>query len=241
VSIFERILSRLEGQRTPTDRVAETTWMADEMVRCYEMDMLCWYIVYGRTGAGKSTYAIMSLAQALGKLGYGVGWDNVDKRIVFTLEDLLRYFKMVELHPPNNRERDVGVILDDAGVHFHAYKAFIDRELTMRMTSVLQLARVYTSNIIITTPNPNFILRMMRIIPDTYFIGVVRRTFTTATAGVYRVKFHPPSTLTSKKIVVEEYSLKMPFKDRYDRKRALYLKEQLMEYERLLRERGGME
>ena len=231
MSIFERILSRLERQRVPTDRVAGVTWMADEIVKCYEMDMLCWYIIYGRTGAGKSTYAIMSFAQATEVLGHNVDWEYMDKHIVFTLEDLLQYFKMVE----NERRRGLGVILDDAGVHFHSYKAFTDRELTMRITSVLQLARIYTSNIIITTPNPNFILRMMRIIPDTYFIAIARRA-TTAVAGVYLVKFYPPSRLTSKKIVVEEYTLKMPFKDKYDRKRAWYLKEQLIKYEQLLQE-----
>ena len=231
VRFFERLLARFEREREVDRSVSTETWMSNEIVECHKMDMLCWYIVYGRTGAGKSTYAIMSLAQAAERIGYNVSWDFIDDHLVFSMEDLLMYFKRVE----DEGDRDVGVVVDDAGVHFHAYKAFTDKKTVMTLSSVLQLARIYTANIIFTTPNPNFILNMLRAIPDTYFVAIKRTAESTAAAGIYRINFYPPSRLRAKKIISEEYPLKMPFKKRYDVKRAMYLKEQLVIYEQLLK------
>jgi len=53
ISSFSQLLYEVELDHSPAERVHTETWLAQEMVRCYKLDLLCWYIVYGMTRAGK--------------------------------------------------------------------------------------------------------------------------------------------------------------------------------------------
>jgi len=222
LGFMEKLLRELESNRTAVDvkKVYEETWLAQEMVRCHRMDLLCWYIVYGRTGAGKSTYAVMSLAEAARSLGFEVDWSFLDRRIIFSPDEVYKYFEAVKMELGD--KRDVGLIMDDAGVHFHAYKFFTNIEFAERISSLLQVARVYTANIVVTTPNITFILRMLRSIPETYYIPVARRGTNTAVAAVYVLKIYPPNRLRARKLLVEEFDLAMPYHEEYQEKRRWY-------------------
>jgi hypothetical protein len=224
---FRRLLYEVEMDHSPAERVHTETWLAQEMVRCYKLDLLCWHIVYGMTRAGKSTYAIASLTMAARKVGERVNWEFLDKRVVFDVDEILAYFEMVGERRRVGARKDVGVVFDDAGVHLHAYKAFHERKFAERISSLLQVAGVYTANIIITTPSPNFVLKMVREMDDMKFILINRRTETTSVATVYRLKFSPPRRLVAKKMVREEFDLKMPFLDRYMEKRVAYTDQQI--------------
>jgi hypothetical protein len=235
---FRKLLYEVELDHSPAQRVYSETWLAQEMVRCYKLDLLCWYVVYGMTRAGKSTYAIMSLAMAARKVGERVNWEFLDERIVFDLDEILAYFEMARDRKYSESRKDIGVIFDDAGVHLHAYKAFHERKFVERISALLQVAGVYTANIIITTPSPNFVLKMVREMDDMKFILVNRRTETTSIATIYRLKFSPPRRLVAKKMVREEFDLKMPFLDKYMEKRTAYTDQQiLMLREHLVKEK----
>jgi len=227
LSSFRQLLYEVEVDHSPAERVHTETWLAQEMVRCYKLDLLCWYIVYGMTRAGKSTYAIMSLATAARKVGEKVDWEYIDRRVVFDVNEIQAYFEMARVERRVAGKKDIGVVFDDAGVHLHAYKAFHERRFVERISSLLQVAGVYTANIVITTPSPDFVLRLIRAMDDTKFILVTRRSADTSIATVYRVKFYPPRRLTARKMVREEFDLAMPYIDRYMEKRMAYTDQQI--------------
>jgi hypothetical protein len=224
---FRQLLYEVEVDHSPAERVHTETWLAGEMVRCYKMDLLCWHIVYGMTRAGKSTYAIMSLDTAARKVGEKVNWDFIDKRVVFDVSEIQAYFEMAKKIRKEVGGKDIGVVFDDAGVHLHAYKAFHERKFVERVSSLLQVAGVYTANIVITTPSPDFVLRLIRAMDDIKFILITRRSEDTAIATIYRLRFYPPRKLMSKKVVREEFDLNMPYIDRYMEKRMAYTDQQI--------------
>jgi hypothetical protein len=234
LSSFRQLLYEVEVDHSPAERVHNETWLAGEMVRCYKMDLLCWYIVYGMTRAGKSTYAIMSLATAARKVGEKVDWGFVDRRVVFDVNEIQAYFEMARVKRRTTGEKDVGVVFDDAGVHLHAYKAFHERRFVERMSSLLQVAGVYTANIVITTPSPDFVLRLIRAMDDIKFILIVRRSEDTAIATIYRLRFYPPRRLMSRKVVREEFDLNMPYVDMYMEKRMAYTDQQIAMLQKFL-------
>jgi len=125
-------------------------------------------------------------------------------------------------------------VFDDAGVHLHAYKAFHKREFVERISALLQVAGVYTANIIITTPSPNFVLKMIREMNEMKLILVSRRTETTSIATVYNLKFNPPRRLVAKKMVREEFDLDMPYIGKYVEKRRGYTDQQILALRRYL-------
>jgi hypothetical protein len=228
ISSFRQLLYEVEMDHSPAERVHNETWLASEMVRCYRMDLLCWYIVYGMTRAGKSTYAIMSLATAARKVGEKVDWNFIDKRVVFDVNEIQAYFEMARIkRRVVGAGKDIGVVFDDAGVHLHAYKAFHERKFVERISSLLQVAGVYTANIVITTPSPDFVLRLIRAMDDIKFIPIARRSEDTAIATVYRLRFYPPRRLMAKKMLREEFDLAMPYLDRYMEKRMAYTDQQI--------------
>jgi hypothetical protein len=227
VNSFRQLLYELEMDHSPAERVHNETWLANEMVRCYKLDLLCWYIVYGATRAGKSTYAIKSLDTAARKVGERVNWDFIDKRVVFDVNEILAYFEKAKKKREVAGEKDIGVVFDDAGVHLHAYKAFHERRFVERISSLLQVAGVYTANIVITTPSPDFVLRLIRVMDDIKFILITRRSEITSIATIYRLRFYPPKRLTPKKVVREEFVLEIRYIDEYMRKRMAYTDQQI--------------
>jgi hypothetical protein len=234
ISSFRQLLYEVEVDHSPAERVHNETWLAGEMVRCYKMDLLCWYIVYGMTRAGKSTYAIMSLATAAKMAGVvrkRVNWDFINKRVVFDIDEILAYFEMVRDRRKGRQtlraRKDIGVVFDDAGVHLHAYKAFHERRFVERISSLLQVAGVYTANIVITTPSPSFVLKIVREMDEMKIVLVTRRSETTSIATVYRLKFYPPRRLMAKKMLREEFDLKMPHLDKYMKRRIDYTDQQV--------------
>jgi hypothetical protein len=224
---FKQLLYEVEMDHSPAERVHTETWLSQEMVKCYKMDLLCWYLVYGMTRAGKSTYAITSLDTAARKVGEKVDWEFIDRRVVFDVNEIQAYFEMARVKRRVAGKKDIGVVFDDAGVHLHAYKAFHARRFVERISALLQVAGVYTANIVITTPSPDFILRLIRAMDDIKFILVTRRSVDTSVATVYRVKFYPPRKLMARKIVREEFDLAMPYIDRYMEKRMAYTDQQI--------------
>ena len=234
LSSFRHLLHEVEVDHGPAERVHTETWLAQEMVKCYKLDLLCWYIVYGMTRAGKSTYAIMSLATAAKRVGERVDWEFIDRRVVFDVNEIQAYFEMARVERRTTGEKDVGVVFDDAGVHLHAYKAFHERRFVERISALLQVAGVYTANIVITTPSPDFVLRLIRAMDDTKFILVARRSPDTSIATVYRVKFYPPRKLMAKKMLREEFDLAMPHIDKYMEKRMSYTDQQIEMLKRFL-------
>jgi len=235
LSSFRQLLYEVEVDHSPAERVDTETWLAQEMVRCYKMDLLCWYTVYGMTRAGKSTYAIMSLATAARKVGEKVDWGFIDKRVVFDVNEIQAYFEMARIkRRVLGAGKDIGVVFDDAGVHLHAYKAFHERRFVERISSLLQVAGVYTANIVITTPSPDFVLRLIRAMDDIKFILIARRSEDTAIATIYRLRFYPPRRLMAKKMIREEFDLNMPYIDRYMEKRMAYTDQQIEMLKRFL-------
>jgi hypothetical protein len=224
---FRKLLHEIEADRSSPQEVHDLTWLAEEMVKCYKRDLLCWYMVYGATRAGKTTYAILGLAQAARKLGLNPTWSYLSERIVFDVREILGYFNMARNRVERTGRKDLGVILDDAGVHLHAYKSFHERLFVERISSLLQVAGVYTSNIIITTPSPQNVIRMVREMDNMGFILVTRVGEDAAMATIYRVRFYPPRFIRARKLAREIFPLEMPYHDKYMVKRIGYVEQQL--------------
>jgi hypothetical protein len=224
---FRELLHDIEVDRGRPQRVYDLTWLAEEMLKCYERDLLCWYMVYGATRAGKTTYAILSLAQVARKLGLNPTWAYLSKRIVFDVREILEYFNMARDGVEKTGRKDLGVVFDDAGVHLHAYKSFHEKLFVERISSLLQVAGVYTSNIIITTPSPQNVIRLAREMDNMGFILVARAGEDAAIATIYRVRFYPPRFIRARKLAREEFKLRMPHHDRYMVKRVGYVEQQL--------------
>jgi len=224
---FRKLLHEIEVDHSRPQKFHDVTWLAEEMVKCYERDLLCWYMVYGATRAGKTTYAILSLAQAARKLGLTPTWGYLSKRIVFDVKEIVDYFNMARNKVERTKRKDLGVVLDDAGVHLHAYKFFHEKLFVERISSLLQVAGVYTSNIIITTPSPQNVIKMAREMDNMGFILVTRAGEDAAIATIYRVRFYPPRFIRARKLAREEFHLKMPHHDKYMVKRVGYVEQQL--------------
>jgi len=224
---FRELLNEIEVDRSSPQRVYDLTWLAEEMVRCYERDLLCWYMVYGVTRAGKTTYAVLSLAQAARKLGLNPTWGYLSKRIVFDVKEIVEYFTMARDKVRKTGRKDLGVVFDDAGVHLHAYKSFHERLFVERISSLLQVAGVYTANIIITTPSPQNVIKLVREIDNMAFILVARAGEDVAVATIYRVRFYPPRFIRARKLAREIFYLEMPHHDKYMVKRIGYVEQQL--------------
>jgi len=223
---YRELLKEIEGDRSSPQRAYDLTWLAEEMLRCHERDLLCWYMVYGATRAGKTTYAVASMAQAARKLGLNPTWGYLSKRIVFDVKEIVEYFTMARNMRKSGR-KDLGVVFDDAGVHLHAYKSFHERLFVERISSLLQVAGVYTANIIITTPSPQNVIKLAREIDNMGFILVTRAGEDAAIATVYRVRFYPPRFIRARKLAREVFKLEMPHHERYMVKRVGYVEQQL--------------
>jgi len=223
---FRKLLHEIEVDHSRPQRVYDVTWLAEEMIKCYKRDLLCWYMVYGATRAGKTTYAVESMAQAARKLGFNPTWGYLSKRIVFDVKEIVEYFTMARNKRKSGR-KDLGVVFDDAGVHLHAYKSFHERLFVERISSLLQVAGVYTSNIIITTPSPQNVIKMAREMDNMGFILVTRAGEDAAVATIYRARFYPPRFIRARKLARELFELRMPHHDRYMVKRVGYVEQQL--------------
>jgi len=138
---------------------------------------LMWYrrqkyglvLVYGKSGTGKSVYALRALKeiyQAHLGLDDPQAWEEIKKHIIFTPNEFIKYTGDLE----NNNKRVPAILMDDAGVWFNNqdYKD----PVIVDCIRYFKVIRTKVSCVIMTTPSPNDLVKGLRSL-DMYNIKVV--------------------------------------------------------------------
>jgi len=177
-------------------------------------------MVVGVLGAGKSYYSIKSAAKFMEMIDseYGL-MDPVEKYsyimdnyMVFTTEELEEKIRSVSWE-----NRLPLLIWDDAGVFGFSYLFYISKKLCMKLAALFQISRSRIANIVITTPNPEFILKAIRKIPERIVIVIEKAGKWTSLAKAYRYKISPKMMDYVELVFIDKFNKRMPdeFHQRY--------------------------
>ncbi len=159
-------------------------------------------IIYGNQGYGKSVYALKTAFQVYRD------WDIVFSNLVFRLEDL--YDKL--LSAITNRKPIQVLIWDDAGVHGNKYKWFDPKgqSLAKDMQMLIDVIRTGVKSLLITTPQPNELLRVFRGY-DWYYIKITKMgDKNNRQATLYRQSVMPNGNIIVRKIGIDRYNVRLP-------------------------------
>ncbi|MEM4913402.1 MAG: hypothetical protein QW579_04290 [Desulfurococcaceae archaeon] len=155
------------------------TLLSELMFRCHKNNNLCIYLIYGRRGAGKSTYALMS-ADIMERMLGNDGVCCVDmNNVIFAVDELIDRVKSVSHRLEKHKSTDYELrlpylIIDDAGVYFSKYISRYKVKATHAVVALLDVLRIIASNVVLTTPDYEHVLKAMREDLDTYFIEISR-------------------------------------------------------------------
>jgi len=169
------------------------------------------YIVYGKLGIGKSSYAMQVSACAYGTYD-NPDWDKMKEYIVFKPEDFVqRCIDMV-----NEDKREKVLIWDDAGLWLYAMD--YNDPFVVAVTKYLNVARTNWASIIFTTPTPTMVIKKLRSLPDCYTVKIIKsssnrgRKQRLRTAKVYEHEMLPDmvKSRTHRKYEDEDWDCMLP-------------------------------
>ena len=164
-------------------------------------------VVYGTQRLGKTMYALQVMYDMYHD------WDKVLDFTFFKLEELVTSLKK----HIKQRERIDAVVWDDAGVFGFSYLFYISKKLCMKLAALFQISRSRIANIVITTPNPEFILKAIRKIPERIVIVIEKAGKWTSLAKAYRYKISPKMMDYVELVFIDKFNKRMPdeFHQRY--------------------------
>ncbi|MFC2067737.1 hypothetical protein ACFLTP_01810 [Chloroflexota bacterium] len=176
-------------------------------------------IIYGSQRTGKSSYA--------SKVMYEIyqDWDKVNQYMLFKLEDVVRVLE-------DATDRGVKIpcfCWDDCGVHGNNLLYFSNRDLVQYLGDLLDVAGISVSGVLMTTPSPLKLLKVIRGY-EFYRVKVTSRNTSTGRRAVgYKSILLPSGTRMIKREYEDMFSVMLPdsFWDRYVEKRRSYLAEGL--------------
>jgi hypothetical protein len=126
--------------------------MSTNIERAWGRDEFLGYLVYGTQRLGKSSYALQVLYDLYGS------WELALENMVFELKDLVT--RLEKAH--HERTKLKALCWDDAGVFGSRYLYFSDRNLVMHLQSLFDVVGISAASLILTTPNPLGLLRVVR-------------------------------------------------------------------------------
>jgi hypothetical protein len=128
--------------------------MSHTIQRAWERDEFCAYLVYGVQRLGKSSYSLQVMADL-----FGGDWDKALAHLVFELKDLIHILEKAQ----RDRKKIKCLVWDDAGVFGSKYLYQSDRVLVMHLQNLFDVIGVSTASLVLTTPNPLGLLRVIRM------------------------------------------------------------------------------
>lgn len=141
-----------------------TVWIIDDNYYQNEFNP---FIVYGKRGIGKSSYAMQCAAYSYGTYD-NPDWETMKEYIVFKPEDFVdRCLNMCI-----EEQREKVLIWDDAGLWLYAMD--YNDPFVIAVTKYLNVARTNWASIIFTTPFPTLIVKKIRSVPDAYTCEITK-------------------------------------------------------------------
>jgi len=160
-------------------------------------------IIYGKRGMGKSIYSYK-----ISKRIYNDDIKQVWAHWAYTIDDLIKILDKYAGGP----ERIKLLVWDDAGVHGSKYKWFTEEQsLVETLSEVWQTIRDTVAAMIITTPNPKLLLKVIRSM-DTYTAKVVwaDRRVQLAMLKIYQQNILPNGLVFPRLIAYELFRVWLP-------------------------------
>lgn len=179
-------------------------------------------VIYGGQQTGKSMYSL--------KILYAIykDWDTVFDHLFFRLEDLITFLE--GLIKKTSRKRELAVVWDDAGVYGNKLLYFrkgTGRLTAERIQNLFDVMGTAVKSIILTTPNPENLLRAIRGY-EFYRIKITRENqFNRRIATGYKSILLPSGTRRIRTVFKDHYDVKVDDEiyDRYYKIRETYFKE----------------
>jgi len=202
------------------------------------------FFVYGEQGSGKTTFALHLLRKI-----YDNSWEQALRHTFFTPHELQpvldQVIDRVTSSPGEPTLRLRGLMIDDAGVFFSAYKFYEDVEFTYNVQKLMQLIRRASACLVLTATDIEEVLRPLRrqkwVFVDlgySYWYRNLQVTF----VNMYTVKKLPTGRKYTKKMVEN-----MPFvvylpdkvREKYEKMQKMYLKKADIDLVHKKREKDG--
>jgi hypothetical protein len=128
--------------------------MSHAIQRAWQRDEFEGYLIYAKQRMGKSSYSLQVLADL-----FDGDWDQAMSSMVFKLNDLINILEKAQ----REHNKLKSLIWDDAGVFGSKYLYQSDRAMVMHLQSLFDVIGVSTASLILTTPNPLGLLRVIRM------------------------------------------------------------------------------
>ena len=187
-------------------------------------------IVYGTQRLGKTMYALQVM--------YDIyrDWDKVLSLTFFHLDDLLESVgEQIE-----KREQLPALVWDDAGVHGSKYLYFTEKRLAEFLQKVFDVVGTVVKGFIITTPNPDNLLKAIRGY-EFYRVKIMKNSTskTGRFATGYKSIIDPVGKTRIRKVFKDKYDVTIPddIYKKYVRTRESYTREAVDELNQFLKER----
>jgi hypothetical protein len=136
----------------------EWLWLGTRIASAHKTNGFESAIVFGKQGAGKTTYALKVAKEVYQQLGHepDEAWRYALDSLFFELKDALR---MMKIFRENDRTIPV-IIFDDAGIWLQKYLWY--KEEMIKFYRVYNIIRNIVNGLIFTTPSPNDIAFYVR-------------------------------------------------------------------------------
>jgi hypothetical protein len=187
-------------------------------------------VVYGPQRMGKSSYALQVLNEVYGN------WNDALNYCLFSLEDVVKILRkgvMKDVKIP-------ALVWDDAGVHAHSFLYFSNRRLVEYLSSLLDVVGTHLGGLLITTPNPQKLLKVIRGY-EFFRVKVFKRNNSGGRRAVgYFSSLLPSGTRIIRRVFSDFYDVQLPDSvwNRYSKKRKKYLDFALANLEQLIKYPG---
>jgi len=172
-------------------------------------------IIYGSQRTGKSSYASKVMFEIYHD------WDLVNRYMLFKLEDVVTLLEDATVR----NEKIPCFCWDDCGVHGNNLLYFKNRDLVMYLGDLLDVAGISVGAILMTTPSPLKLLKVIRGY-EFYRVKVTERNNSTGRRAVgYKSILLPSGTRMIKREYEDTFSVMLPddFWYMYLEKRRSYL------------------
>ncbi len=248
VRALREIEELLEWEPEELDRVADTSSVVDareksrssgwsvlgrRIVSAYRETEFLGAIIYGKLGAGKSTYSFKVALDAMRSLGFRVDFSDIVFRYsFFDIGDLIP-----KLRGASWRKRIPLLVWDDAGVFGGAYMFFTSVAKAKAISDVVKLVRSRASALIMSTPSPEDMLRPIRRY-ENIIVRVVKVDERWSRAHGYGFSVAPSGSVRVYKQFEEEFVRRIPddVYPKYMDMRDQYIDHALTELEDAIRE-----
>jgi len=208
--------------------------LADKIAKAHKKKGFCGGIIYGSRGIGKSSYVLKVLRDLYMAQGYSEdeAYDMALKTMKFKLQDVLSF---VRQHA-DNEDLAMCLVVDDAGAHLSKFLWWSQPYEVRFLQAMTDTLRSAVSSMLMTCPSPKSVLKFLRTDYDDYFIRVTAKDAEWQRMATGYRMFTLPSgkTWVSKKFE-DHFSCYLPDDvfQRYDKMRRGYLKEALIELEKI--------